>query len=173
MQAGSKESLSPMGGAERSARRKLALRHEILLLLLPTAIVLAVLGALEALAEDRILFGSLAASAFLIYLDPEHGTNTVRTLIFAHVLASVFGAGVFVFLGPGYTAAAIAMMLTVLSMLLLDVVHPPAIATSLTFAFRSDTDEIIPLFALALGMLVILVLLERAMLHLLTRLRKH
>ena len=74
-------SLRPLHGADRPVRRELSLRDEFLLALLPTLTILTVLGLVEALSRQRLLFASLASSAFLVYLDPQHGTNTVGTLV--------------------------------------------------------------------------------------------
>lgn len=60
------------------ARRHLGWRKELLLASLPTAAVLAVFGLIERFTHQRLLFASLGASAFLIYLDPEHTTNSPR-----------------------------------------------------------------------------------------------
>lgn len=148
------------GGAHR--RRRLALKDELLLALLPTATVLAALALLERFAQQRVLFPSLAGSAFLIYLDPLHATNSARVLSLAHGLAAGAGWLAYALLGHGYAAAALAMVATILLMILLDVVHPPAVATSLTFAFRTGAEREVALFALALAMVVVLVLLQRA-----------
>jgi hypothetical protein len=51
--------------------------------LLPTLTVLAVLGLVEALSRQLLLFASLASSAFLIYLAPRHKANSLRTLCLA------------------------------------------------------------------------------------------
>jgi CBS-domain-containing membrane protein len=163
------ESLKPVEGAERPQRRKLSLKDELLLLLLPTVTVLAVLALIESLAQQRLLFGSLASSAFLIYLDPEHATNTVRTLIVAHVIAAGAGLTTYLGFGPGYLAAGSAMVITVFVMLLLDAIHPPAIASSLTFAFRAGAEETIILFGLALSLIVVLVIIQRFTVRLLAR----
>jgi hypothetical protein len=59
----------PLQGANRSLRR-LGLKGVFALALLPTLMVLSVLGLVETLSRQRLLFASLASSAFLIYLDP-------------------------------------------------------------------------------------------------------
>lgn len=64
-------------------RRPFTVGEEIVLALLPTATMLIVLVIVERLAEQRLLFASLASSAFLIYVDPGHTVNRVRTLIMA------------------------------------------------------------------------------------------
>lgn len=46
-------------------RRPFTLREELVLALLPTATMVIVLLVVEALAEQRLLFASLASSAFL------------------------------------------------------------------------------------------------------------
>jgi len=45
--------------------------------------VLLVLTLVEALSNQRLLFESLTSSAFLIYLNPEHAVNSIRTLLLA------------------------------------------------------------------------------------------
>ncbi len=164
-----RETLEPVEGAERSSRRRLDLKDELVLALFPTLTVLAVLVLVEVLTNQRVLFASLAASAFLIYLDPLHGMNTVRTLIISHLLALSVGLFASWILGDGYSAAGAAMVLTIFSMVLLDVVHPPAIGTSLIFAFRTGAANNVTLFALAIAVLVMLLVIERTALWLLGR----
>lgn len=162
-------SLKPGQPALRAKRQRLGLKGEFALALLPTLTVLIVLGLVEVLSRQRLLFASLASSAFLIYLDPQHGTNTVRTLIISQVSAATLGLLTYLAFGPGYLAGGSAMVVTIVVMILLDVVHPPAVSTSLTFAFRAGAENSIALFGLALGIVVILVILERAALWMLAR----
>lgn len=110
--SGTRESLRPIEGAARPDRRRLGLKDELLLALLPTVPVLAVLGLVEALSRQRLLFALLASSAFLIYLDPKHATNAVRTLVAAQLSAAGLGLAGFVLLGPGYLSAGLAMVRT-------------------------------------------------------------
>lgn len=145
----------------RRARKRLTLRGELILALFPTLTVLVVLAAVEVVAEQRLLFASLASSAFLIYLDPEHGTNTVRTLVLAHVIAAVLGWVTYWTMGPGYLSAGTAMVGTILLMILVDAVHPPAVATAMGFALRAGEASNLVLFGLALGITVVLVVLQR------------
>ena len=134
-----RESLRPIEGAARPDRRRLRLADELLLALLPTAAVLLVLAAVEALSRQRLLFASLASSAFLIYLDPRHGTNAVRTLVVAQLSAALLGLAAFLLLGPGYAAAGVGMVAAIVLMILLDAVHPPAVSTALSFALCAAT----------------------------------
>lgn len=157
-----------LGGGHRPSRR-LAIKDELLLALLPTGTVLVVLLLLDVVGDRRVLFASLASSAFLIYLDPHHQTNTARALLVSHVVGAGAGLITFLLLGHGYPAAGAAMIATIVLMVLLDVVHPPAVSTSLTFALRSGAERDLALFALALAMVVALVALQRIVVWLLVR----
>lgn len=167
------QSLKPMEGAARRARRRLSVRQEMILALLPTATILVVLGLVEALTRQRLLFASLASSAFLIYLDPEHGTNSVRTLMLAQVLAAITGWATFEALGPGYASAGSAMVATIALMIALDAVHPPAVATAMSFGLRAGDESNLVLFGLALTITAVLVIMERAAVWLLARYGPH
>ena len=63
------------------------------------------------------------------------------------------------------------MVITIALMILLDVVHPPAVATSLSFALRAGNENNIVLFSLAVGITAMLVLLERVALWILAKYR--
>lgn len=143
-----------------SPRRNL--RAELALALLPTATMLIVLWGVEAFSHQRLLFASLASSAFLIYLDPTHRTNSTKTLVLSQIMAGLIGYGAGHWLGPGYLAAAGAMILAIALMIGLDALHPPAVSTALSFAFRSGPESNLLLFALAVGLIAVLVILQRA-----------
>ena len=155
------ESLKPVRGADRPERREIGLRGELILAALPTLVVLAMLGLIDVLSRQRVLFASLASSAFLIYLDPTHGMNAMRTLIGSHLLATTVGLLSYWAFGHGYMAVGTAMGVTIFLLILLDLVHPPAVSTSLIFAFRVDAEKTAVLFLLALGVTATLVVLER------------
>lgn len=163
------ESLEPIEGAQRSLRKRLSLRDEFILALLPTVTILLVLGLLDVVSNQRLLFASLASSAFLIYLDPQHGTNTTRTLVIAHMLAATFGLLAFWLLGANYLSGGLAMVFTIGLMIALDAMHPPAVSTSLSFAFRAGDVSALLIFGLAVGITVALVIIERGALWLLAR----
>lgn len=144
-----------------SEGRRLSLREEFLLALLPTVTVLVVLGLFDVMSRQRFLFSSLASSAFLIYLDPFHAANGVRTLAIAQLGAAVLGLATYLLFGPGYISGGSAMLLTITLMILLNAVHPPAVGTSLIFAFRAGHESNLLLFGLAVAMTSMLVLLEQ------------
>lgn len=162
-----RKSLKPVEGANRTLRRRLGLKGEFMLALLPTVTVLGVFALVEALSQQRLLFASLASSAFLIYLDPQHGTNTVRTLILSQMVAASVGLGLYLAFGPGYLSGGSAMIVTIVLMILLDAMHPPAVSTALSFAFRAGDESNLLLFGLAVSITSALVILQRLALWLL------
>jgi CBS-domain-containing membrane protein len=159
------------GGPRR--RRRLGLRGELLLVLLPTGSVLLVLWLLEMTADRQVLFASLAASAFLIYLEPENPMNKVRTLVLAQSGAALIGLVSYLVQGPGYAAAGTALVVAILAMVVADVVHPPAVSTALSFAFRPSQDDSLVLFELALLMIAGLALISAATERLYRHMRAH
>ncbi|SNR59206.1 MULTISPECIES: HPP family protein [Hymenobacter] len=159
--------------ASASGRRSLGRRGELLLALLPTATVLLMLWLLELLSNQRLLFASLASSAFLIYLDPGHRTNSARTLAISQLGAASIGFVLHALVGPGYVSAALAMVLSILLMIALDAMHPPAVSTGLNFAFRAGSGEgNLLLFGLAVGLVVVLVIVQRGSTYILSRLTR-
>ncbi len=158
---------TPPTGATPSAGLSLAehghrrggLLGEISLAIPPTVTVLLAVFLLEWFTHQRILFASLAASAFLIYYAPTHQMNTIRVVVTAQLLGCCIGAGIGAF-GAGYGAAAVAMTLTVVLLIVLRNVHPPAIATSLGFAFLGPQVRSLAAFLVALGLIVVLVVLQ-------------
>jgi small-conductance mechanosensitive channel len=61
-------------------------------------------------------------------------------------------------IGIGY-GGALALVGTILGMILLDVVHPPAVATAMSFALRAEEASNLVLFALARAITVLLIVL--------------
>ena len=159
----------PTADGESMLRRRLGLTGEFRLVLFSTLIVLVVLALVDVLTRQRLLFASLASGAFLIYLEPLHRMNTVRSLVIAQALAAVIGLLSALGLGHGYLAAASAMVGMIVVMILLDVVHPPAVGMAISFAFRVGAESNLVLFGLALGIMVVLVILEQVMVWQLAR----
>jgi CBS-domain-containing membrane protein len=158
-------------------RRRLGRRGELLLALLPTVVVLGVLALVEVLSNQRLLFASLASSAFLIYLDPTHEANRVRTLVLAQLGAASLGWLSFLAFGPGYMGAGCAMVAAIVGMILLDAMHPPAVATALSFGLRAGDASNLALFGVAVAITAVLIGLQRAatwlLLWALRRARRH
>lgn len=166
-----RDTLTPIRSGREARRRRLTLRAEFSLALLPTAVVLLVFAGIEMLSDHRLLFASLASSAFLIYLDPEHATNQIRTLVISQALAAVIGYFAYSVSGGGYLTSGVAMVTVIVAMIALDAMHPPAVATALSFAFRAGDESNLLLFSLALSLIAVLVLLQRSVLWAFTRLR--
>lgn len=164
------DALELIEGAHRTGRARLSLRNELLLALFPTLTVFLVLWTGDRLAGRHILFAALASSAFLIYLDPMHATNSLPVLTSSHLFGALFGMGAGWVLGNTSTAAALAVMVTILVMVIGNIMHPPAIGTSLSFAFHAGLDANLTLFLLALGMVALLAIMQRVLQYLLMRL---
>lgn len=153
------------------SRRRLGWRAELLLAVLPTATVLLLLWLLKLVSNQQLLFASLASSAFLIYLDPEHPTNSTRTLVISQLAGAVLGYTCHAGLGPGYLSAALALVSVIGVMIVTNTMHPPAVATALNFAFRAGTGEgNLLLFALAVGLVLVLLAVQRGSAYMLRRL---
>lgn len=169
------EERAPLQSVEKATqplRRRLDWRGEVVLALLPTLTVLVVFGAVQAITSQRLLFASLASSAFLIYLDPRHATNSLRTLVLAHLSAAALGLLTATLLGHGFGSGALAMVATIAVMIAFDLIHPPAVSTALAFAVRSGADTNLTLFALAIAITAWLVVLEQVMVRILARLER-
>ena len=152
----------PVPTSLRQARPRLSLHRELALAALPTATVLAMLALVHTLSAQPLLTASLGASAFLIYLDPDHAANRMEALVASQVLAVVLGWGTYALFGGGYLAAALALIGTIVGMVTMDLVHPPAVATALVFALRTGSASNVVLFVAALGVTVVLIALQRA-----------
>ncbi|MBR7719814.1 HPP family protein [Hymenobacter properus] len=156
-----------------SARRLLSRRGELLLAVLPVITVLGLLWLLKLLSNQQLLFASLASSCFLIYLDPGHPTNSGRTLVISQLSGAILGFAFHAWLGPGYLGAALALLSVIGVMIAADAMHPPAVATALNFAFRAGAGEgNLLLFGLAVGLVLVLLAVQRGSAYVLGRLTR-
>lgn len=126
-------------------RKEQSLKPRLLLALLPLAIVFILLG-IEVFVRQHVLFTSLVSSVFLIYLLPKHPMNDSLTLVISQGLAALVGYGSFWF---------------TLLLVLLGRLHPPAIATSLIFNYRTHDESDLMLFGLLLGLIGMLFLMKK------------
>ena len=129
--------------ASQRSHLRLSVRQQFGLAIMPTAVCSCPLdgGWVQALSDQRLIFTSLASSAFLVYLDPEHPTNRVRTFLIAQGSATLLGPGSVSLLGTGFLAAGVATGLTILIIISLDAMHPPAISTALSCAFHTNSKK--------------------------------
>ena len=70
---------------------------------------------------------------------------------------------------PGYAAAAAALLCTIFGMVALDLVHPPAIGTAMSFALRAGDASNLAIFALCVGATALLAALQGVTVWLLRR----
>ncbi|MFW5640037.1 MAG: HPP family protein, partial [Thermodesulfobacteriota bacterium] len=151
---------------------RFSLKQELMMAVMPTLTVICVFLLVGAFSRQRLLFASLSSSAFLIYVDPEHGMNRVFTLTFSQMLAATLGLFAYLVFGPGYLSGGVAMITAITLMILFDVVHPPAVSTSLSFAFRTGEVDNYTLFGMAVAMIAVLVILEQAALRIMFRVKR-
>ncbi len=128
---------------------------------MPATMIISVLMLLEIFTSQKLLFSSLASSAFLIYMDPKHPTNRVRTLIIAQISAALIGYLIFILLGPGYLSAAISMIIAIIVMISAKAMHPPAVSSAMIFAFQYTKPNTLMLFMMAVLLLVMLIVLQK------------
>src|SRR5262245_62024959 len=143
-------------------QRQLSVLDKLLLALLPTATVLPMLGVIEVFGRHHLLCASMASSAFLIYWDPGNEMNSVHAVVVSQMTAAGVGWLMWRLLGGGFAAAACVIPLAILLMILLQAVHPPAVATALAFSMHLDPTGSFVLFPLAVGFMALLVVLQRA-----------
>jgi CBS-domain-containing membrane protein len=141
----------------------------LVLAALPTLTVIGIFLALKVFSRQTFLFASLASSAFLIYQDPQNGMNEAKVMVPAHITAALVGFGSFLVFGEGYLSGALAMGLTIVVLIVFGIVHPPAVSTSLIFAFRAEQAKTLLVFLLALVMVAVLYVLQRVGVALLRR----
>ena len=152
--------------------RRFDIKTEIALAVMPATIIIAVLLLLEAFSKQQLLFSSLASSAFLIYLEPKHPTNSIRTLAIAQLSAAIIGYLMYLLLGPGYFSAAASMIIAIAVMIVTHAMHPPAVSSALIFAFQPTRINTLMMFFFAVLLLVILIVLQRASLWIIKKSEK-
>ena len=139
----------------------------------PTTVILVVYALVESFGHASLLYTSLAASAFLVYLGPRLRVNLIGTLLASQLFAASMGTAAFFAFDGGYLAAGFAMGLTIFFMVLTDMIHPPAVGTALLFGFRAENLENLLLFFVSVLIVVGLVLAQRFVTQALKRKRTH
>jgi CBS-domain-containing membrane protein len=87
---------------------------------------LLLLGALTAASGTPLVLGSFGASAVLVFGYPRGPFSSLRAVLGGHLLASLIGLAVLHAGGDGPLGLGLAVALTILGMMALRVVHPPA-----------------------------------------------
>lgn len=108
---------------------------------LATLVLFVILIALE--LQNAVITASIGATAFIIFTMPDSITAFPRNVIGGHVLGLVFGAVCALIPHALWVHAALiyslAVGLSIFSMILLDVEHPPAAGTALGMAITGAT----------------------------------
>jgi CBS-domain-containing membrane protein len=108
-------------------------------------ITIGVLALLALLSRNPFVFPSLGPTAYLVFFSPLASASSPRNTIFGHAIGLVCGYAAFVVTGAGalpfgvhpgifwprILAAALSLSATGAFMVLLDISHPPAGATTL------------------------------------------
>src|SRR6202051_2044030 len=108
-------------------------------------VTIGLLALLALLSRNPFVFPSLGPTAYLLFFSPLAKTCSPRNTIFGHAIGIICGYGAFVVTGAGalpfgvhpgifwprILAAALSLSATGAFMILLDVSHPPAGATTL------------------------------------------
>jgi CBS-domain-containing membrane protein len=144
----------------RERRSRAWLFHELGLALPPTVVVLAAFFGTQMLTAHPILFASLASSAFLIDHEPRHRMNRLRVMIAAQFLAAAIGTAATMIFGTDYIAGAVSMVITIVLLILLNIVHPPAVSTALGFSLLGPRYGALGAFLLALAIVAALAVLQ-------------
>lgn len=93
--------------------------------------------------QPPLLVASMGASAVILYVLPNSPLAQPWPLVMGHLSSACIGVGVAYVMPSVIYAAATAAGLSILSMLLLRCVHPPAAATALTPIVGHDTSKAI------------------------------
>ncbi len=127
------------------------------------ATVLLLIFVVQDLARQPVLVTSLASSAFLLYYQPQNEVNRFKPLVFGHALAAGVGFVASLLLPLPYVATAVGIATTVVLMSLLRIVYPPAISTTLVFAYRPHDVTVIVTFLGTLAVVLVLALVYFAL----------
>ena len=152
--------------AYRNSHLRLSVRQQFGLAMMPTVVVLLMVSCVQALGNQPLIFTSLASSAFLVYLDPQHPATGVRTFLIAQGSAALLGFGSVSLLGTGFLTPGVALVLTMFLIIPLNAKHPPAISTALSFAFHKSSLKTLAIFGLTMLVIASLVALQKAALRL-------
>ena len=117
----------------------------------------------------RLFVNLHGSNSYLIYINPRHKMSNGRTLIISQMIGALTGYGSYTLLGKNYLGVGAAMIVTIVLMIVLNAVHPPAVSTALLFGLSGKYAIDLALFATALLLLLLLVLVQRHTLGLMGR----
>ena len=120
-------------------------------------IALEVLILLSFYTNEPLILGSFGASIFILMATPESPFAQTRALVGGHFVATLIGLMSFNFLGSDLLFLGIALMLTVILMIVLEIPHPPA-ASNPIIVYLSFPDWGFILFPTLAGTILLLLL---------------
>ncbi|WP_426119501.1 HPP family protein [Kocuria sp. LHG3120] len=118
--------------------------------------VVLMIVVVEQIARQAVLVTSLAASTFLLYYQPLHRMNRFVPVVGGHLIAAGVGFLSDKFIPGGTLAPAVAITVTVAALAGLRIIHPPAVSTSVVFAYRPHEVSALLTFSLTLVVVVAL-----------------
>lgn len=116
---------------------------------------LEMLVLLSAYSKEPLLLGSFGASIFILMATPESTFAQPRNLIGGHLVATIIGMMCIEFLGKDFLFLGIALSLTVVSMIVFEISHPPA-ASNPIIVYVSIPDWEFILFPTLIGVIFLL-----------------
>lgn len=102
----------------------------------------------------RMFFASLGATACILYTDPHAKSAAWYRVLIAHTMCAMIGVATRRFVGEDWMACTVCVTAAITCMSALDVLHPPATATSLV-GFTSDLGLSFVLAPVLSGMCVL------------------
>lgn len=122
------------------------------------------------LAHDWMFFTSLGATTCILFTSPDSKAAAWWRVIIAHTMCALIGAAVRRYLGLGWVQCTVCVTAAVCMMDMLDVIHPPAAATSLV-GYTSDHGFMVAFAPVFLGMCA-LVAAEKSIIYIARRVRR-
>ena len=100
--------------------------RQIILAGIGGAIALAMVAALASATHLAWILGSFGATCVLVFGFPDAPFSQPRAVIGGHVVASLVGVAAVQILGPSWWCIALAGSVSIMAMMALRIVHPPA-----------------------------------------------
>lgn len=108
------------------------------------------------LEHDLLFFTSLGATSCILFTAPSSKPAAWWRILAAHPLCAVVGVASRSFVGDGWIACSVCVVSAIILMDALDIIHPPAAATSLV-GFTTDRGYLVALTPVLAGMVVLVI----------------
>lgn len=127
--------------------------------------VVLMIVVVEQIAEQAVLVTSLAASTFLLYYQPLHRMNRFVPVVGGHLIAAGVGFLADEIIPSATLALAVSITVTVTALASLRIIHPPAISTSVVFAYQPHDAGALLTFSLTLAVVIALAVVYLLLRH--------